>query len=167
MAYTRVNWKDLPDTSTPITAENLNKMDEQIAKIGGAIRVQNSVDQNMETETHTTIIFDTVDFNTTENLTLSNGSIKIGSNINCVLVTGRWTSFSISNNNDNNYVYIYKNDERIAFKCTRGDYTQEITAIIPVQENDIIKLTGYQSGSSTIVVTATPAATFLEVTILS
>lgn len=167
MAYTKVNWKDLPDTSTPITAENLNKMDEQIAKIGGVIKVQNSVEQNMETETQTTIMFDTVDFNTTENLTLSDGSIKIGPNVNCVLVTGRWTSFSISSNNDNNYIYIHKNDERFAFKCTRGDYTQEITAIVPVQENDIIRLTGYQSGSSTIIIAATPAATFLEVAILN
>jgi hypothetical protein len=30
MAYTRVNWKDLPSTDTPINAENLNKMDEEI-----------------------------------------------------------------------------------------------------------------------------------------
>lgn len=30
MAYTRVNWEDLPSTDTPINAENLNKMDEGI-----------------------------------------------------------------------------------------------------------------------------------------
>ena len=30
MAYTRVNWKDLPSTETPINAENLNKMDKAI-----------------------------------------------------------------------------------------------------------------------------------------
>lgn len=30
MAYTRVNWEDLPSTETPINAENLNKMDEGI-----------------------------------------------------------------------------------------------------------------------------------------
>ena len=30
MAYTRVNWEDLPSTDTPINATNLNKMDEGI-----------------------------------------------------------------------------------------------------------------------------------------
>ena len=30
MAYTRVNWEDLPSTNTPINAENLNKMDKGI-----------------------------------------------------------------------------------------------------------------------------------------
>ena len=37
MTYTRVNWKDLPDTSTPITAENLNKMDIYGAILGKAL----------------------------------------------------------------------------------------------------------------------------------
>ena len=30
MAYTKTNWQDLPDTSTPINAENLNKMEQGI-----------------------------------------------------------------------------------------------------------------------------------------
>ena len=29
--YQRVNWEDLPEKTTPINAENLNKMDEGIA----------------------------------------------------------------------------------------------------------------------------------------
>lgn len=31
MAYTRVNWEDLPSTNTPVNATNLNKMDAGIA----------------------------------------------------------------------------------------------------------------------------------------
>ena len=31
MAYTRVNWENLPSTNTPVNADNLNKMDEGIA----------------------------------------------------------------------------------------------------------------------------------------
>lgn len=31
MAYTRVNWENLPSTNTPINADNLNKMDAGIA----------------------------------------------------------------------------------------------------------------------------------------
>ena len=30
MAYTKVNWEDLPSTNTPLNATNLNKMDTQI-----------------------------------------------------------------------------------------------------------------------------------------
>lgn len=33
MAYTRVNWQDYPNTSTPINAANLNKMDAEIATL--------------------------------------------------------------------------------------------------------------------------------------
>lgn len=29
--YERINWEDLPEKTTPINAENLNKMDEAIA----------------------------------------------------------------------------------------------------------------------------------------
>lgn len=37
MNYTRVNWKDYPETDTPITADNLNKMDKGISDINDAI----------------------------------------------------------------------------------------------------------------------------------
>lgn len=30
-SYVKVGWKDYPDTSTPVNAENLNHMDEQIS----------------------------------------------------------------------------------------------------------------------------------------
>lgn len=33
MAYTRVNWENLPSKNTPVNADNLNKMDEGIANI--------------------------------------------------------------------------------------------------------------------------------------
>lgn len=35
MAYTRVNWENLPSTNTPVNAENLNKMDAGIANLDG------------------------------------------------------------------------------------------------------------------------------------
>jgi len=37
MAYEKVNWKDYPDTTTPVTAQNLNHMDNQIATNEGGI----------------------------------------------------------------------------------------------------------------------------------
>ena len=35
MSYTKVGWKDFPDTTTPINATRLNHMDDQIAKNAG------------------------------------------------------------------------------------------------------------------------------------
>ena len=35
MSYNRVNWENSPSTRTPITAENLNKMDSAISRIDG------------------------------------------------------------------------------------------------------------------------------------
>lgn len=42
MAYTRVNWEDLPSTNTPINAENLNKMDEGIYELSPHVLYNNS-----------------------------------------------------------------------------------------------------------------------------
>lgn len=39
MAYTKINWQDLPNTTTPINATNLNKMDKGIADANGAVGV--------------------------------------------------------------------------------------------------------------------------------
>lgn len=45
MEYNRVNWKDYPDTTTKLNAENLNKMDEGIAAAKEAI---NEINSNLE-----------------------------------------------------------------------------------------------------------------------
>ncbi len=37
MEYTRVNWKDYPDTDTTLSAKNLNVMDKGIADITTAV----------------------------------------------------------------------------------------------------------------------------------
>ena len=39
MSYTRVNWQNYPNTSTPINATNLNKMDAGIADIDSRVTV--------------------------------------------------------------------------------------------------------------------------------
>lgn len=43
MAYNRVNWKDLPSTQTPLTAENLNRMDEGIWNIENSETLSNRI----------------------------------------------------------------------------------------------------------------------------
>lgn len=42
MAYTKINWQDSPSTSTPITANNLNKMDNGIASADLGITTLNT-----------------------------------------------------------------------------------------------------------------------------
>ena len=41
MSYTKTNWQDLPNTTTPINATNLNKMENGIADANGAIGASN------------------------------------------------------------------------------------------------------------------------------
>lgn len=40
MEYSRINWKEVPDTTTPINAENLNHMDEGIANAAAELDSQ-------------------------------------------------------------------------------------------------------------------------------
>ena len=52
MAYDRVNWEDAPSTKTPISAENLNKMDAGILandkKLQKAISIKQEVDDSAQ-----------------------------------------------------------------------------------------------------------------------
>ena len=43
MAYERVNWENLPSTNTPVNADNLNKMDEEIAN--AVEQIENAVEK--------------------------------------------------------------------------------------------------------------------------
>lgn len=55
MAYTKVNWKDLPDTSTPINADNLNTMDGQIEANANAIEeITSNFDNFIQSEIYST-----------------------------------------------------------------------------------------------------------------
>ena len=49
MAYTRVNWQDYPNTSTPITALNLNVMDAGISALDTAVT---AIQGNYATQTY-------------------------------------------------------------------------------------------------------------------
>lgn len=56
MIYNRVNWKNLPSEETPLTAENLNRMDEEIYNIETSIALATNILNNsgMFTESTTT-----------------------------------------------------------------------------------------------------------------
>ena len=46
MSYNRVNWKNLPDETTPLTAENMNKMDEEIWNIENSAAIGKTIINN-------------------------------------------------------------------------------------------------------------------------
>jgi hypothetical protein len=46
MAYTRVNWENLPSTNTPVNADNLNKMDAGIANLETEVENRTSYSTN-------------------------------------------------------------------------------------------------------------------------
>ncbi len=46
MAYTRVNWENLPSTNTPVNATNLNKMDAGIANLETEVENRTSYSTN-------------------------------------------------------------------------------------------------------------------------
>ena len=48
MAYKRVNWKDYPDTTTPVNATNLNQMDEGIAAVDQELTTQKETATDMQ-----------------------------------------------------------------------------------------------------------------------
>lgn len=59
--YSRINWEDLPERTTPINAENLNKMDAGIAGLYSDLESVNftqiaaniaSIMQSLSTETY-------------------------------------------------------------------------------------------------------------------
>ncbi len=46
MLYNRINWKNLPDETTPLTAENMNKMDEGIWNIENSAEIGKTIINN-------------------------------------------------------------------------------------------------------------------------
>jgi hypothetical protein len=75
MAYTRVNWEDLPSTNTPINATNLNKMDKGIKDLEGEI----------PTNDHLVKVSTEVDEDYRVNLLHSHNLVNVSTNIIGVL----------------------------------------------------------------------------------
>lgn len=61
MAYNKTNWENLPSTSTPLNASNLNKMENQLAVIDSALLFKGSLSNNTNlNDITTTGIYSTV-----------------------------------------------------------------------------------------------------------
>lgn len=131
--------------------------------IGQTIRVHNSIEQTISSNTNTILNFDTIYFNNASSLTLKGNQIIIGEGINSILVNGRWTAWG---SGYSKYVYVYKNGESEAFHHNTND-TAETTAVMPVKEGDIIDLRCYQTKGENVMTSKNNTQTFLQVTVLN
>lgn len=110
MSYVKVGWKDYPDTSTPVNAENLNHMDDQISLMDKDVEdLKNDVDNMNETEKSLSEEIESL------NSSLANGQIKFGID------------------EDGNYGYIKAGADTVTPFKSGGDYTRlnQFTCSLP------------------------------------
>lgn len=92
MSYTKTNWQDLPNTSTPINATNLNKMEQGIYDANDKNII--TIGLNSDSSITATSAYQTTDVNLTKEvaksgtkLSLSSGKVAIGAGVSKVLVS--------------------------------------------------------------------------------
>ena len=157
MAYTKINWQDLPSTVTPATSENLGHMDDGIEE------AHNDIDKVIDiNETYANAsyagnaisgsdnafsAFDT--FSNNGNLTTSSSGITIGAGINYVMVSGGMVLQNATSNYNLTYCGITKNGgliEQLLNEIRNSNGVQGSISLpsmtIPVQEGDVIQIYG-------------------------
>lgn len=140
------------------------KQNKVLSYLGQSIRVIMENTQTISRNTTTKINVDTVDYNTSTALTYSNNSVVIGKGVSSILVNCRYTAWGA--NSGGRYIYVYKNNNIVAFNNRAYSNTMETTIVIPVQENDYIEMYCYNEQSDTFTISNTDSQTFLQVTIL-
>lgn len=153
MAYTKINWKNLPSTNTPVNATNLNHMDEGIydANDKNIITAQISSDFTISTtDTATDIKTFTQYAKVGSKLSVSNGCIKIGSGVSKVKVSyNAVVQNTTSTATSRAFTYLMQNtttvtQESIYFNRTWEQISVAHNEIIrSVAENDIFYLRTY------------------------
>lgn len=115
MAYTKTNWQDLPNQTTPINASNLNKMEQGIYDANDKNIITAGLSNNV---TISTAGANNINLNRTiasvgSKLTLSNGKIVIGSGVSHVLIGGQGQMNITTGNGDAKNFYVQKNNTAI------------------------------------------------------
>jgi hypothetical protein len=120
VAYTKTVWEDLPSTDTPITANNLNNIEDGIEEVhNNKIHdlIQIGIDTNpwiLTANTLTTIPFNYVSQKIGDLLNLQNNKIVVGgTGIRGKLRLYVMTTSGGSTSNNYVYCYIYKNGTEI------------------------------------------------------
>ena len=103
--YTRINWQNKPNTATPISAENLNKMDKGIKDCDDAIGDLALLNTNNKTDLVSAI--------NEQNNNLANlvtlGTWTPALNLDSVTYTAQWGRYVKIGNQVTLYFYIYGN----------------------------------------------------------
>ena len=166
MAYTKTNWVD---GETPITANNLNKIENQLENNTNDIEdLIAYIDNKCKNEVATIQLTSEVSltegyipfniiYSTSDKLTLSNNGIKIGSGVSKIKVSANAFGASTSNTS-----YLWTQIEKIragqkspisiAIDNTNTFFgsTAHTPILLNTQENDIIKLYKLDNNNITI-----------------
>ena len=115
MAYTKINWENLPSTNTPVNADNLNHMDQGIYDANEKNIITAGITNNVTISTGGS---NNINLNRTiasvgSKLTLSNGKIVIGAGVNHILISGQWNMYIQTGNGDAKNFYVQKNSSNI------------------------------------------------------
>ena len=137
---------------------------KKLSLLGQSIRVKMSASQTISRNTTTKVNTNTLDYNDSTALTLTNSAVYIGKGVSSVLVNCRYTAWGA--NSGGRYIYVYKNGATFAFNNSSYSHTMETTVIVPVKENDYIEMYCYNEQSETFEISSTDNQTFLQVTIL-
>ena len=157
MAYTKINWENLPSTNTPVNATNLNHMDQGIYDANDKNII--TIGLNADTTTTSTAAYQNIDISLTKEmaktgtkLSLSSGKVLIGEGVSHVLVSGK---IQTQGDSSTYGLSIRKNTNSgvsDAYETTPGTAWNQIAVspiLIPVAQGDTIKMTIYHNSSGT------------------
>lgn len=164
----KINFENLPSTNTPINATNLNQMQTNIENTNIITASISSSHITTTTEIEN-LNLDKKVRSRGSNLTLENGSVKIGKNINWIDVSanvymrsgqsaGEGIQCSIRKNNSSTISSVYKR--------MQGAQTENVilpTVSVPVTEGDLISLSVQSSTESGQEIGAFESLTYLNV----
>lgn len=172
-AYVEINGVQYPvvmpeySGNTPISAENLNKMqNELIAGIltGYRIRLTKANTQSISQNSKTQIVWENEVYNDTNGrLTISGNTIRIGEKINNILVIAKYQA---SGQSFKKYIYIEKNNTSYS-SMESTDGTIMTTAIIPVEENDVIDVKAYFENTASTITAGGESWNYFDIIILN
>ena len=175
MSYTKTIWQDLPNTTTPINATNLNKMEQGIYDANDKNVI--TIGLNADTSFTSTANYQSIDVNLTNEvgktgtkLSLSNGKVSIGAGVTKVLISG-----AMQTQGDGNMygLSLYKNNNTIAQAFVSPpnssyNHLSVVPIIVSVAQNDTIKMGVYinTSGSTKNLKAYNGGGTYLTVEVI-
>lgn len=145
-----IEFKNLPDTTTPLTAQNLNNNFNELKPSIISIKVGDDYSWTSPTQWDAGVIhFDTVLNSYNNSFTLENYGIKIGSNTNMVKVTVRLEFYGST---DQTGIFVYKNNAyyRNVLISPVDTGTTEVNLtnlLVDVQPNDVLTFAIYSNAS--------------------